>query len=56
MELACVLLAKHSESSVRDAVHVATAVANRIAIVVSVDPDFDAFAEVRRLTPGASLG
>ncbi len=53
MELAASLLATHGDASVRDAVHVATAVANGILVIVSVDADLDAFPEIQRWTPAA---
>lgn len=56
MELAASLLATHAQASVRDAVHVATAVANGLLVIVSVDADLDALPEIERRLPAATFG
>jgi hypothetical protein len=50
---ACELLRHYPGLSVRDAVHVGTMLRNGLKTIVSVDPDFDQVAEIRRLAPGA---
>jgi len=49
----CGLLARYPRLSVRDAVHAATMLQNGITQIASLDPDFDAVAEIKRLDPGA---
>jgi len=48
---ACDLLQRHPRLPVRDAVHAATMLRNNLRLIVSVDPDFDQVAELRRIAP-----
>ncbi len=53
MSGACDLLRQYPQLSGRDAVHASTMLRNGVRTVVSVDPDFDQIAEVRRIPPGS---
>jgi predicted nucleic acid-binding protein len=49
--IACRLVEKYRALSSRDAVHVATMLANDITIIASADPDFDHVQEIVRIPP-----
>jgi hypothetical protein len=51
--LACDLLSRYQGLSVRDAVHAATMLQNKIQRIASVDPDFDVIREITRVPPAA---
>jgi uncharacterized protein len=48
---ACDLLRKHPALDVRDAIHAAVALRNRISTIATVDRDFEAIPDLRRLSP-----
>lgn len=50
------LLARHVELTVRDAVHVATALGQNIDAILSADRHFDAIAGVERIDPADDTG
>jgi hypothetical protein len=52
---ACKLLERRPQIAPRDALHVAVMKSARILILISVDKDFDALKEVRRLHPRDAL-
>jgi predicted nucleic acid-binding protein len=49
--MACRLMENYHALSSRDAVHVATMLANDITTMVSADPDFDQVREIERVPP-----
>jgi predicted nucleic acid-binding protein len=53
--LACDLIESHPRLSARDALHVATMKNAGITLIASVDGDFDALTEVKRLAPADAL-
>lgn len=52
---ACVILDTHPQLAARDALHVAVMKGAKIHTLVSVDKDFDALKEVKRLGPQEAL-
>lgn len=52
---ACRLLTKHPQMSARDALHVAVMKSCQVHTLVSVDKDFDAIKEIKRVDPKDAL-
>lgn len=52
---ACRLLESHSGLGARDALHAAVMKNSRVHLLVSLDRDFDAIADLKRIEPSAAL-
>ena len=52
---ACKILEKHPQMSARDALHVAVMKASRVHILISVDKDFDAVKDIKRVDPNDAI-